>query len=314
MQKTAEEDPNFLGAAFFQFQTAHFKGGPELNFGLFKLGDEKLFQIQAPCDILGNCHKPWPVYCLSPTLDWLPGSMGLRAEAVAAAWGGEVPTGQGMCHEGLEVAVETTEEPEDNETSVATTVAVTTVAETSPPPPPAASAASQCSWGAVPRTPWAWDPKCKDGVLGCKADGEHVQCRFCGKPPYAACPKCEFAAEPATQYVWDNRCDPLTYTKGCNADGVHYECRFCGEDDYDPCPTTTATSTSTLSSTMTATTSSATTVAKDVVPSSSSALRGGEGTSGHSSDSGSFPLAAPAAQVFAVLCCMLSAGLSRDLP
>lgn len=222
-----------------------------------------------------------------------------------------MPTGEGMCHEGLEDDVEeTTQESEENETSVVTTVAVTTVAETSPPPP-APSAASQCSWGAVPRTPWAWDPDCEDGVLGCKADGEHVQCRFCGKAPYAACPKCDFAAEPTTQYVWDNRCDPLTYTKGCNADGVHYECRFCGEGDYDPCPTTTATSTSTLSSTLTATTSSATTVAKDVAPgSSSTALRGGDGTGGHISNSGSITLAAPAAQVVAVLCCLLSTGLS----
>jgi len=98
MEKTAEKDPNFLGAAFFQFQTAHFKGGPELNFGLFKLGDEELFTIQPPCDIgLANCHKPWPVYCLSPALDWLPGSMGHRAEAVAAAWAGSMPHGAGMC-------------------------------------------------------------------------------------------------------------------------------------------------------------------------------------------------------------------------
>jgi len=99
MQKTAEEDPSFLGAAFFQFQTAHFKGGPELNFGLFKLGDQELFEMHPPCDIgLPDCHKPQPVYCLSPVLDWLPGSMALRAEAVAAAWKGSMPTGAGMCH------------------------------------------------------------------------------------------------------------------------------------------------------------------------------------------------------------------------
>merc|ERR1711992_508126 len=87
MQKTAEEDPNFLGASFFQFQTAHFK-----------LGQQQLFEIQPPCDIgLPDCHKPWPVYCLSPVLDWLPGSMAERAEALAAAWKDSMPTGAGMC-------------------------------------------------------------------------------------------------------------------------------------------------------------------------------------------------------------------------
>merc|ERR1712241_1366357 len=74
------------------------KGGPELNFGLFKLGEQQLFEIQPPCDIgLPDCHKPWPVYCLSPVLDWLPGSMAERAEALAAAWKGSMPTGAGMC-------------------------------------------------------------------------------------------------------------------------------------------------------------------------------------------------------------------------
>merc|ERR1712084_102335 len=42
MAQKAEEDDMFLGAVFFQFQTAHFKGGSEMNFGLFKLGEQTL--------------------------------------------------------------------------------------------------------------------------------------------------------------------------------------------------------------------------------------------------------------------------------
>lgn len=106
MQRTAEEEgSNFLGAAFFQFQTAHFKGGAELNFGLFKLGSEKLWEIDPPCDITvqlqpNRCPTKWPVYCLSDDLDWLPGSLGHRAEALADAWKGslqKVESGRGYC-------------------------------------------------------------------------------------------------------------------------------------------------------------------------------------------------------------------------
>jgi len=101
MQKTAEEDDNFLGAAFFQFQTAHFKGGSELNFGLFRLGSEKLWDMSPPCDDEDQSKCPtWPVYCLSKDLNWLPGAMAHRAQALAAAWGGIVPSGRGFCHDG----------------------------------------------------------------------------------------------------------------------------------------------------------------------------------------------------------------------
>jgi len=89
-----------LGAAFFQFQTAHFKGGSETNFGLFRLGSEKFGDIHPPCDEIPSKCPTWPVYCLSKDLNWLPGSMADRAEAVAAAWGGSVPSGRGFCHEG----------------------------------------------------------------------------------------------------------------------------------------------------------------------------------------------------------------------
>lgn len=106
-----------------------------------------------------------------------------------------------------------------------------------------------CAWGEVePRTAWAWDTACKDGDLGCKADGIHVQCRFCGEAPYGACPTCSFELEPTSPYVWDNRCRPDRYTNGCFADGVHFECRFCGSESFDSCPTTTMTSTSATTS------------------------------------------------------------------
>merc|ERR1711933_527262 len=101
MQNLAAQQSDFLGAAMFQFQTAHFKGGSELNFGLFRLGDEKLWEISPPCDIgLPKCPTTWPVYCLNPELSWLPGSMGHRAQAVADVWKGsmkDVVAGPGFC-------------------------------------------------------------------------------------------------------------------------------------------------------------------------------------------------------------------------
>jgi len=103
MQRMAEQQPDFMGAAFFQFQTAHFKGGSELNFGLFRLGDTRLWDMSPPCDIgLPKCPTTWPVYCLSPDLSWLPGTMAHRAQAVAAAWNGSKEfTGPGFCQDGL---------------------------------------------------------------------------------------------------------------------------------------------------------------------------------------------------------------------
>merc|ERR1712060_388245 len=39
-------------------------------------------------------------YCLTKDLSWLPGAMAHRAQALAAAWGGIVPSGRGFCHDG----------------------------------------------------------------------------------------------------------------------------------------------------------------------------------------------------------------------
>lgn len=75
----------FLGAAFFQFQSAYDKGGSELNFGMFSLGDRKIGETGQVCDMFSQC-KSWPVHCLKTDLPWLSGARAQRAAAVAAAW------------------------------------------------------------------------------------------------------------------------------------------------------------------------------------------------------------------------------------
>jgi len=84
-------DPNspFLGMAFFQFQTAYFKGGSEMNFGLFRLGDRQIAETGDICDKGIGCKK-WPVYCLTTEQGTLPKFVHQRADAVAAVWGGRV--------------------------------------------------------------------------------------------------------------------------------------------------------------------------------------------------------------------------------
>merc|ERR1740129_664333 len=87
MQDFAIKSDSFLGAAFFQFQTTYWKGGEEMNFGLFGLGDEQLGETGEVCEL--GCRS-WPVHCLTTKLPWLPGSKANRALAVATAWGGSI--------------------------------------------------------------------------------------------------------------------------------------------------------------------------------------------------------------------------------
>lgn len=87
MQSKAREDDSFLGAAFFQFQTTYWKGGAEMNFGLFGLGDDQIGETGEVCEL--GC-RTWPVHCLTTKLTWLPGSKANRARAVATAWGGSI--------------------------------------------------------------------------------------------------------------------------------------------------------------------------------------------------------------------------------
>merc|ERR1712127_1180471 len=87
MQEHASASESFLGAAFFQFQTTYWKGGAEMNFGLFGLGDEQIGETGEVCEM--GCQT-WPVHCLTTELSWLPGSKAKRARAVASAWGGNI--------------------------------------------------------------------------------------------------------------------------------------------------------------------------------------------------------------------------------
>merc|ERR1712079_516170 len=87
MQEHALESDSFLGAAFFQFQTTYWKGGAEMNFGLFGLGEEQIGETEEVFEL--ECHI-WPVHCLTTKLPWLPGSSGNRARAVATAWSGSI--------------------------------------------------------------------------------------------------------------------------------------------------------------------------------------------------------------------------------
>jgi len=166
-----------------------------------------------------------------------------------------------------------------------------------------------CAFAQAPTLPYFWDPTCKDGLLGCKADGEHIECRFCGVAPYGPCPTCTFPVEPSTRYVWNNRCNPLTHTTGCFADGIHFECQFCGEDGLDACPSTTGTSTTVTTSTSTYTGS---TLAHDHgAPSTSGAqvdttsLRGGGGGGWDPDSKNGGPWGAAPSVQFAVLLCWL---------
>merc|ERR1712127_481088 len=90
MQKHASRGEAFLGAAIFQFQTTFWKGGAEMNFGLFGLGEVQIGQTGEVCET--SCDT-WPVHCLTTDLHWLPGSKAHRAQAMATAWGGSIDSG-----------------------------------------------------------------------------------------------------------------------------------------------------------------------------------------------------------------------------
>merc|ERR1712187_574457 len=50
-----------------------------------------------------------------------------------------------------------------------------------------ASSDARCSFSVEPGSSYEWDPACSNGGLGCFADGEHNECRWCGFGPYAPC-------------------------------------------------------------------------------------------------------------------------------
>eukprot|EP00439_Symbiodinium_sp_Y106_P007026 s4026_g1.t1 len=100
------------------------------------------------------------------------------------------------------------------------------------PPDATVPLVKECNFKNPPVTPFYWEPACVNHLLGCNADGENLECRFCGEGAYAdiRCPteeqECTWpGAEPVTPYYWDTTCQMGHL--GCNADGIHIECRFC---------------------------------------------------------------------------------------
>merc|ERR1712073_161850 len=48
-----------------------------------------------------------------------------------------------------------------------------------------------CAFQVIPTVPYYYEPSCHAGMLGCKADGVHDECRFCGEAPFESvqCPR-----------------------------------------------------------------------------------------------------------------------------
>mmetsp|Transcript_108555 Transcript_108555/g.291846 ORF Transcript_108555/g.291846 Transcript_108555/m.291846 type:complete len:250 (+) Transcript_108555:101-850(+) len=105
-----------------------------------------------------------------------------------------------------------------------------------------------CEFDNEPKTPYFWDATCEDGVVGCKADGKHIGCRFCGAGSYAEvnCPATLCTLEPKFalpshpyKHYWEPQCwNTSSHILGCLADGIHPQCRYCGGGEYEniTCP------------------------------------------------------------------------------
>jgi len=96
MQREAEAGGAFMGVAFHQFQTAYWKGGSGMSFGIFALQEEKVTETAWISDRVANVWRAWPVHCLTSELPF-EGAMGRRAQAVASAWGGVVDVSSYLC-------------------------------------------------------------------------------------------------------------------------------------------------------------------------------------------------------------------------
>merc|ERR1711920_873289 len=94
-EEARESTSPFMGAAIFQFQAAYFKGGSEMNFGLFRLGDREIGKTGDISD-KGMGNKTFPVFCLTTECGTLPEYVGWRAQAVAESWGGRIDPSK-MC-------------------------------------------------------------------------------------------------------------------------------------------------------------------------------------------------------------------------
>lgn len=106
MDTYAKSGKGFFGQCFFQFQTAYSKGGSEMNFGLFSLGDQKVGDTGKVCK--GTTCGTYPVYCLNTELPWFVQAghpeMSHRAEAAAKGWGGSAMN-NGRCKSSDLIAV-----------------------------------------------------------------------------------------------------------------------------------------------------------------------------------------------------------------
>lgn len=84
----------FLGMSFFQFETTYWKGGTEMNFGIFGLGNETIGKTPKINGLERNVH------CLNPMLTHDGGLNDLndhRAQPLAEAWGGSLVNITGLC-------------------------------------------------------------------------------------------------------------------------------------------------------------------------------------------------------------------------
>jgi len=97
MDALANKGGDFKGAAVHQFQVAYERGGGEMNFGLFSLGNQVSGMTDKVCDRENNACQRWTVRCLCEEHDWLDDAKAYRASAVAAAWGGSLEDIASLC-------------------------------------------------------------------------------------------------------------------------------------------------------------------------------------------------------------------------
>merc|ERR1719464_1127207 len=90
--KLVEDHPeNFLGISYFQYQVAYWKGGSEMAFGVFGLGDTALKDFQA----FGQNFTAW---CLDANTPDPHGTAGATLlQAVQTAYGGQGVDVSNLC-------------------------------------------------------------------------------------------------------------------------------------------------------------------------------------------------------------------------
>uniref|UniRef100_A0A6T9AZ96 X8 domain-containing protein n=1 Tax=Pyrodinium bahamense TaxID=73915 RepID=A0A6T9AZ96_9DINO len=79
-----------------------------------------------------------------------------------------------------------THPPPTRTTTTSTTRTSTSTSTTTLPPP----FAGNCTIAVETPVPYFWDEVCAayGGGIGCFADGQHIECRYCGAGPFVACP------------------------------------------------------------------------------------------------------------------------------